>query len=139
MGPLQSLIKALDPLHLKICIIRNKTNEPLLALGAPDNATQFTKKGIKIGKSQMSLLTDDKISHKDNPREPGDQLMRELSGCLINRSCPTVATAAKMRGIIIPCSIGTVRDLGINLTEARDFRGEDYKTFKEALGERRPE
>ena len=36
----------------------------------------------------MSLLTDDKINHVDNPREPRDQLLelrRERSGDLIDK------------------------------------------------------
>ena len=55
-------------------------------------------KRIKIGKSQMSLLTDDKINHVDNPREPRDQLLelrRERSGDLIDKRPLMMATASR--------------------------------------------
>lgn len=46
----------------------------------------------------MSVLTDNKINHMDNPREPRGQLLelrRERSGGLIDKRPLTMATAAR--------------------------------------------
>ena len=72
----------------------------------------------------MSVLTEDKINHMDNPREPRGQLLelrRERWG-LDWQETPDDGHSCED-------SIRAVRYLGINPRDVSDSREEDYKTL----------